>query len=255
MDLIRHPIVFLHLPKTAGQTIHNALARSVGAAAASPIRLHTQASTGQGQFPPGYALYSGHLDWDGIEVLPRSRFTFTVLRDPRERIASFYFYLRAEAQRLAPGTLNHPENLGRRRALDWSADDYFFGGEPEWQAFIRDHYDNFYCGYFASRRFRGGAAIRALPRVEALARARHGLAALDGVFHTADLRPLESALAERYGFALRLQGRYDNAGDAPQGAPRWPRLRDVFATDSARRLIEDFVDRDADLLHRRPAWA
>ncbi len=254
MDLIRHPIVFLHLPKTAGQTVHNALARAVGQPQVSPIRVHTKVQPGESQFPPGHALYSGHLDWDGIGTLPAGRFTFTILRDPQERIASFYFYLRREAARLTPAALLAPENIGRRRALEWSADDYFFGGDAEWQSFIRDHYDNFYCSYFATRRFRGASSFRALPQVEALARARHGLAELDGLFNTADLLPLEAALADRYGFALNLTGHFDNAGDAPSD-PRWPRLLDAFGTDSARHLIEDFATRDAALVARRPAWA
>ncbi len=254
MDLIRHPIVFLHLPKTAGQTIHNALARAVGASRVSPVRLHTQVAPGSSQYPPDFALYSGHLDWDGIDVLPAGRFTFTVLREPAERIASFYFYLRREAERLSPEALRAPENIGRHHALLWTVDDYFCGGDAAWQGFIRDHYDNFYCSYFATRRFRGAEAFRALPRVEALARARHGLADLDGVFQTADLRPLEAALAERYGFSLRLAGHYDNAG-AAYHEPRWPRLMEALETDAARRQVEDFVSRDAELLSRHPVRA
>jgi hypothetical protein len=252
MDLIRHPIVFLHLPKTAGQTIHNALAAAVGAARVSPIRLHTEAGPGATQFPPGYALYSGHLDWDRIGTLPEGRFTFTVLRDPQERIASFYFYLRREAQKLTEAQLLLPENLGRDRALHWSADDYFFGGDAQWQDFVRDHYDNFYCQYFALRRFRGGRVIRALPRDEAVTQARHGLALLDGVFRTNDLRPLETSLAERYGLHLHLSDRFDNAGDA-RGEPRWPLLLDALEGDASRARIEAFAARDADLLSRRMA--
>jgi hypothetical protein len=254
MDLIRHPIVFLHLPKTAGQTVHNALAAAVGPARVSPVRVHTQAGPGAAQFPPGHALYSGHLDWDGIGALPDQRFTFTILRDPRERIASFYLYLRREAQRLPPEVLAQPENVGRHNALTWSADDYFFGGDDAWQAFVRDHFDNFYCSYFGTRRVRGGAAFRALPRTQAIAHARHGLASLDGVFRTDDLRALEAVMAERYGFALRLSGRYDNAGDR-RGEPRWPRLLAAFETDAARNRIDDFVDRDCDLLSRRTVSA
>jgi hypothetical protein len=252
MDLIRHPIVFLHLPKTAGQTIHNALSRAVGAARVSPIRVHTQAAAGATQYPAGHGLYSGHLDWDGIGVLPAGRFTFTVLRDPRERIASFYLYLRREAALLSAEELTRPENAGRHHAMHWSADDYFFGGDEGWQAFLRDHYDNFYCSYFGTRRFRGAAAFRALPATEAIARARHGLAELDGVFRTADLRPLEAALAERYGFRLDLGTRFDNAG-AARDEPRWPRLLAAFETDAARNRIERFAERDAELLQRRAA--
>jgi hypothetical protein len=255
MDMIRHPIVFLHLPKTAGQTIHNALCRALGGDHVSPVRVHTQVPPGRSQFPPGHALYSGHLDWDGIDDVPPGRFTFTVLRDPRERMASFYLYMRRDAAALAPGALFLPENIGRRRALEWTADDYFFGGDAAWQSFIRDHYDNFYCSYFSTRRFRGGAAIRALPYSEAVARARHGLAELDGVFDSANLSPLEEALHDRYGFNLRLTDRFDNAGDQPRREPRWPHLLAALGSDSSRRRIDAFAERDIALAHRHASWA
>ena len=104
MDLIRHPIVFLHLPRTGGGAVHAALARVVGTPRVSPVRSADQAAPGAAQFPPGHALYSGPLDWDGIEALPRGRFTFTVLRDPQERIASLYLHFRALADALTDAT-------------------------------------------------------------------------------------------------------------------------------------------------------
>ena len=105
MDLIRHPIVFLHLPRTGGGAAHAALARVVGAPRVSPVRSAGQAAPGAAQFPPGYALYSGPLDWNGIETLPRGRFTFTVLRDPQERIASLYFHFRALAEAVSSAAM------------------------------------------------------------------------------------------------------------------------------------------------------
>jgi hypothetical protein len=252
--MIRHPIVFLHLPKTAGQTIHNALCRALAGAPVSPVRVHAQAPSGAAQFPPGHALYSGHLDWDGLGAVPKGRFAFTVLREPHERIASFYLFLRRDAAALDPAALAAPENIGRRRAMEWTADEYFFGGNAEWQGFVRDHFDNFYCGYFGSRRFRGGAAIRALPMAEAVMRARHGLAELDGVFDCANLGPLEEAVHDRYGLGLRLRDRFDNAGDRPRREPRWPHLLAAFETDAARRRIEGFAERDQALTQRHSGW-
>jgi len=102
------PIVFLHIPKTAGQSVHNALAEHVGAEHVSPVRVHTQSTGDHGQFPAGYSLYSGHLDWVELEKVPEPRFVFSILRDPKERIASFYFYLRKEAQRLSREDLDLP---------------------------------------------------------------------------------------------------------------------------------------------------
>lgn len=249
MDLIRHPIVFLHLPRTGGGAVHAALARVVGAPRVSPVRSAGQAAPGAAQFPPGHALYSGPLDWDGIEALPRGRFTFTVLRDPQERIASLYFHFRGLAEALSDEDLALPQNLHLARARHWTADDCFFSGDDDWQARIRDLCDNVYCSYFGARRIGGTSAFRALPRAEALATARRGLADLDGVIQCSDLRPLEAALQERYGLTLRLAA----PSEATSEHRRWPRLLEAFATDAARRRIESFAERDADLLARRPA--
>ncbi|TNF60308.1 MAG: hypothetical protein EP307_08830, partial [Rhodobacteraceae bacterium] len=178
------PVVFLHVPKTAGQTIHSELVRLVGGPAfVSPVRVHTQAAE-TAQMPTGYRLYSGHIDWIGLDLLPRHSFVFSVLRDPRERIASFYFYLLREARAMDRATLDLPQNLGKRMILDRSADDYFFGGDDDWQRFVLDHYDNFYCSYFATRRMRGHALLDSLSDAEILKRAQGGLDRLTAVYST-----------------------------------------------------------------------
>ena len=82
------PIVFLHIPKTAGQTIHFALAEMVGARNVSPIRVNGQA-VDHCTLPPGYLLHSGHIDWTNLDSVEGNPFVFTVLRDPAERIGSF----------------------------------------------------------------------------------------------------------------------------------------------------------------------
>jgi hypothetical protein len=242
------PIVFLHVPKTGGQTIHHALAGLVDRAAISPVRTHTQAPRGP-QMPPGYSLYSGHIDWTELDRLPPQRFAFSALRDPRERIASFYFFLQDQArQRARAGTLTDDF----RRALECSADDYFADRQPGWQSFIRDHFDNFYCSYFATRRVRGLGALRGLSPAEILARARQGLEALDAVYSTAALRPLEDEIRRRYGGRIRLVERYRNVGTLPAGQPRWPELLARLERDATRQLLESFVARDEDLIAGLP---
>lgn len=247
MDLSHTPIVFLHVPKTAGQTVHNGLAREVKAARVSPIRVHTESPTQQGQFPPGYSLYSGHLDWQDLGHLPSSHFVFTVLRDPAERIASFYFYLQREAACLDREVLNKPQNIGLRRAVEWSPDDYFFGGDDLWQTFVRSHYDNFYCTYFATRRMLGWGSTQDLAEAQLLTQAKAGLAALDRVYSTKDMALMETEFAEGFGMRLRLCGRFDNSSGEPANSLRWPRLLASFATDHASRKLQDFITRDQDL--------
>lgn len=242
-------IVFLHIPKTAGQTVHNALVRAVGADAVSPIRVHTQAAPA-GQFPPGYRLYSGHLDWTELDSLPAPRFVFSILRDPRERIASFYFYLRKEAEALDRAALDRPENLGKKRALSWTAEDYFFGGDPAWQDFIRDHYDNFYCSYFATRRMRGRAEIAGLAEQERLDRAVAGAGSLDGLYTIADLAPLEADLSRLLSRPVSFAGTHANRGPLSPGTPRWPELVALLGSDRLARRLDGFATLDSQLLDR-----
>jgi hypothetical protein len=249
MDLTDAPIVFLHIPKTAGQTVHNGLSRMVKARRVSPVRVHTQAPA-QDQFPPGYSLYSGHLDWTALDRLPAARFVFTVLRDPGERIASFYYYLQREAAALDAAGLNLPQNIGLKRALDLAPDDYFFGGDDAWQTFIRSHYDNFYCTYFATRRMLGWGTTQNWRQAQLLAQAQAGLRGLNGVYSTHDMAAMEADFQLRLGVCLTLAGRFDNtSGEAPNTL-RWPRLLASFASDRAVSRMQHFVSLDQDLAQR-----
>ena len=244
MDLSHAPIVFLHIPKTAGQTVHNSLSRVVKTRRVSPVRVHTQTHCAKDQYPPGYSLYSGHLDWVDIGHLPAARFVFTVLRDPGERIASFYFYLQREAADLDGDALNLPQNIGLKRALDWSPDDYFFGGDDAWQIFVRSHYDNFYSTYFATRRMLGWGAVRGMTHQEILSQARIGLTSLDRVYSTNDMAIVEEDFQYRFGIRLKLAGRYDNTSGDPANSLRWPRLLASFSSDHAADQMQDFIARD-----------
>ncbi|SMX46923.1 sulfotransferase family 2 domain-containing protein [Actibacterium lipolyticum] len=241
-------IVFLHIPKTAGQTIHNELVKVVGGEKyVSPIRVHTQAPKGP-QMPAGYRLYSGHINWTEIDTLPEDRFTFTVLRDPRERIASFYFYLLKEAQKLSPEELELPGHKGKKVLLEQSADDYFFGGKPPWQKFILDHYDNFYCSYFATRKMRGRAEIAGLPVEERLSRARAGLDMMQGIYSTNSLVHLETDIEIRFGKKISVAGKYHNAGNHPTNEARWPKLVERLERDSSIKKLEAFATLDEVLM-------
>jgi len=240
-------LVFLHIPKTAGQSVHAELARVVGAAAVSPVRVHTQAGP-DAQFPPGYALYSGHLDWTGLDAVTGDRFVFTVLRDPRERIASFYLYLLAKAEKTEAEALALPGNRGLKVIRSVSADDYFFGGDQAWKVFVRDHYDNFYCSYFATRKVRGWRDIAKLPKPEMMARARAGAAALDQIYTTGDLGALEADVLRLTGQPVQLAGRFVNAGPDPTAPTRWAELLGRLERDDTAARLERFAAFDSLLL-------
>jgi hypothetical protein len=248
-DVTKAPIVFLHIPKTAGQTVHSALSTVVGADRVSPVRVHTQAQGEAPQMPAGYGLYSGHLDWLELETLPEDRFVFTVLRDPYERLASFYFFLLKQAQALTPQELELNQNTGKRILLQSSAEDYFFNGPPPFQQFIRDHYDNFYCSYLATRKMRAQKELRDLDLQGKVQAALKNAPLIDRIYSTRDLGALERDIAERYGAQISVQDTYINKGDDVDGeALRWPRLLTRFESDAAIRRLEAFVEADMELI-------
>jgi hypothetical protein len=242
-------LVFLHIPKTAGQTIHTELTRVVGKRAVSPVRVHSQAAP-NAQMPLGYRLYSGHIDWVDLETLPEDRFVFTVLRDPLERIASFYLYLLQQAEALDVVELEKPHRTGMRMVRTRSADDYFFGGDAEWQRFILDHYDNFYTSYLATRKMRAGQAWRQLPQEERLHRAEAGAEAIDRIYAVSDLPRLETDLAAQTGQSVQVTDSFVNAGPAPRGTKRWPRLLERIESDANRARLEAFGTLDFELMRK-----
>ncbi len=240
-------VLFAHIPKTAGQTVTAELRRVLGRRAMSPVRTHTQVAP-DAQLPPGYRLYAGHLDWTDLETLPEPRFAFTILRDPRERIASFYFYLLREAAGLSEADLGKSANFGKKMISTRSADAYFFEGDKPWQRFIRDHYDNFFCTYLATRRIRGSKQVDGMSAADHVAAAVAGAGALDGVYHVDGLEPLEADLGMALGGAVRIAGNYVNAGPRPVRGSRWAELLDRFESDASVRRIEAFAERDLALL-------
>lgn len=244
------PIVFLHIPKTAGQTVHNELVRAVGQSCVSPVRVHTQAQSPEEQLPEGYKLYSGHIDWQALDVIPKPRFVFSILRDPQERIASFYFYLLKEARALDTAALALPQNAGKRAILERSADDYFFGGDAAWQGFILDHYDNFYCRYFGTQRIRAGTGFTQMPERRKLRGAMRNMHKIDWVYSVENLAALETDLNSLYGFDLNLTNKHNNVGDRPITEPRWPRLVARLEKDESRARLEAFTALDFSLMQR-----
>ena len=242
-------IIFLHIPKTAGQTVHSELSRVIGEDQTSPVRVHTQAPD-EGQFPPGYTLYSGHLDWANLGQFNANRFAFTILRDPFERIASFYFYLHQKSRALDAEALRHPSNIGLKKIKEQTVDDYFFGGDAHWQQFIRDHYDNFYCSYFATRKIRGAAQIADTPACELIDLAQNGAGQLDRIYSIESLGTLEVDIARLTGQQISVVEKRVNAGPKSLGTKRWPQLLERLESDANKQKLADFSANDVELMQQ-----
>lgn len=104
-------VVFQHIPKCAGSSMHIALVSAMG----KSVALCPERHNGLWNYPlktlRTYNLFSGHFDGASIRWLPfEKKCLFTLLRDPTARLISLYSYLRA----LKP---DDPANQHRDRQL------------------------------------------------------------------------------------------------------------------------------------------
>lgn len=243
---MRRPVVFLHIPKTGGQTIHHAIGSKFPPEERSPIRLMSQVGT-RGPFPPQYRFHSGHLNWSRLEEVKDDPFIFTVLRDPRERLGSFYFYMRAEMERRVQeaGVDSIPFH---QRALLGPADDFFFPAEEESRLRLRRTWENVMTNFFAFRSLSRPLQFVDLPPEEMLIRARQNAGKLSAIYLFGNFSCLEDDLEAVTGHRIQIDGRDSNKGPLDAAVSRWAALLGELESDVHQREIERFVNADVELL-------
>jgi len=197
-------IAFLHIPKTAGQSVHHSLTGLYLPDEICPARTNEALYKYSISDLSKYKLFSGHLDWSIIRLTGRFDYVFTVLRDPLDRILSFYFYLRKEAERLQKE--GKPIGAGMKAAIQWSPRQYFTGGQIGLRTFLDNHYNNFYSYYFASGSYSGFSQLSSTfppGSSDLLDYANLGLKSLNAIYTISNLGKLESEIKSI--FKLDLQ--------------------------------------------------
>ncbi len=252
-------VIFLHIPKTAGQSVHAALVDAYGFEAVCPARVNEQLFGMTIEELNRYRVFSGHLDWSLLDCVRGPRFTFTVLREPRDRLLSFYFFLRGEAGRLGPAELEKPQRRGMRAALNLPPDEYFAGGPPELRRFLDGLYDNFYTHFFAGRFYlaRGPLSGRVqrgeLSREQLVERALDNLGTLDAVFSVGDMGAVYSRIRALSGTQAPADDAYRvNVNAAVEAGERVERLRALGATKRTFRRLEHYCRLDDVVWQRAP---
>jgi hypothetical protein len=84
-------LVFLHLPKTGGSTLHELFSAHFTAEEICPER-HSNLRAYSVDELRQWRFFSGHFDADEIRRIPRPLFVVTVLREPIERLFSLYYF-------------------------------------------------------------------------------------------------------------------------------------------------------------------
>jgi hypothetical protein len=244
-------IVFLHIPKTAGQSVHAGLIQLFGADNVCKVRVNEDLFLLSIEEIRKSRVFSGHFDWAMLDCVPYPKFVFTVLRDPTERILSFYFFLRDEAKRLTEEQINQPWNQGKKAVLKWTCDEYFSSNKPEFRAFINNHYNNFYAYYFAGRTYRGYGDLTTLHAKSKMSDERivdlalKNLSALDGIYALDDLSGLERDLSRIAGRKLdkSLSEIRINVGESDP-KKRFDALRELGATDVTFEMLAQMTRLD-----------
>ena len=93
-------VIFLHLGKTGGMTLKRVVQRQYPAGNSyaiegKDVRAAIAAFAGLPECERRLRLLSGHVHYGVHELLPQPAVYFTVLRDPVERVASLYHYIRS----------------------------------------------------------------------------------------------------------------------------------------------------------------
>jgi len=97
-DLEERKIVFLHLPKTGGTTLHHLLIQQVNPTLVCPERLNCLHTHPAGELAR-YRLFSGHFDLASTQLIPGRKAIITMFRDPVRRLVSLYYFQRAHGSK------------------------------------------------------------------------------------------------------------------------------------------------------------
>jgi Sulfotransferase family len=90
----REAVVFMHIQKTGGTSLQRML-RDVWGQNLFAEHGDTLA-THKGVELSAYSIFAGHFNYDSLRHLPRKRQSiFTFVREPKERLLSLYYFLRA----------------------------------------------------------------------------------------------------------------------------------------------------------------
>jgi hypothetical protein len=94
VDLQEEKLVFLHLPKTGGTTLHNLFLPHFDEKRVCPERFNGLRHYVCGELVR-YRYFSGHFDLASVNLIPGRKQIVTMLREPVSRLISLYYFARA----------------------------------------------------------------------------------------------------------------------------------------------------------------
>lgn len=234
---------FLHIPKTAGQSVHHLLNNSFQKI--SPLRVNAQFDSLGIDSVSNVDVISGHIDWNTMLIGGEAEFTFTVLRKPIDRILSFYHYLRSEAQKLSEEELAVPERIGMYKALHCTPNEYFCSNDEGFAKFISNHYDNFYTYFFASKTYDGHSQLSTkFSEEELLGKAIKNISKVDKVYTLKTVKKLPADLYSIFEDRSFEELPHVNKGDSFSTEKRIDELKKIGEHNLAMEKIYEMCELD-----------
>ncbi|UPY37452.1 sulfotransferase family 2 domain-containing protein [Sediminicoccus sp. KRV36] len=193
-------LVFLHVPRSGGTTLHEAFAAKFTDSEICRERMNRLERVGSAELGT-YHLFSGHYRFEHLALIPPPRLAVTVLREPRARLFSLYHHWRRHWADLAR------EDRGLRHAQQLDLIDFLRSPDIA----VVEAFDNAMARQLAgdSRARAPGtytrwawADQRPLAEAEIVAAACRNLMALDAIGFTRSLDALHGFVCRRMGWPL-----------------------------------------------------
>ena len=89
-------VAFVHIPKTGGTSLHKLLTDMFDRSEMHPERLNRFLDLDPEDLKK-YRLFSAHMDARSLKILPEPKYTITLLREPKERILSLYYFWKSHS--------------------------------------------------------------------------------------------------------------------------------------------------------------
>jgi len=249
-------IVFLHIPKTAGQSIHHGLERAFGSENVAPVRVNEHWPLYSLEDLKKYQVLSGHLDWAMTDFFPNPKIVFTVLREPLERISSLYLYLWDKAANMDATELEKPQNMGLRYVKEHSINDYFSPSDKNFGEFIKNSYDNFYTYYFAGRNYKSRNRFREITNQPngldntIIDMAISNIRTLNYVCKQTNISQLGVCLSKDTGLDIDFSSLYVNVNKNAGERSRFEMLRDFDISEETETLLRGWCRLDSQFMQK-----
>lgn len=119
----KRPLVFIHVPKTGGSSLHEVLTKELKDRKLCPARFSSEISEYSKNELAEYDLFSGHFGAEDCSLIEKPQY-ITLLRNPVDRVVSLYSYWRAQRGKYL-GTPETDQNYaGVQLAINSSIDDF-----------------------------------------------------------------------------------------------------------------------------------